>query len=72
MPNIKTYTFLINRFKQKMASQKPTPENQQARIDRFEKGDQLLAQQEAEREALKAEKLERTRKKVEEMWQSLE
>ena len=57
-----------------MATQgnKPIQNDQQARLDRFEKGDELLAKQAENREALKAEKIERTRKKVDEMWQSLE
>jgi len=48
------------------------PNDQQSRLTRFEKGDELLAEQKTKREALEAEKLERTRKKSEEMWQSLE
>jgi hypothetical protein len=46
---------------------KSIPNDQQSRRARFEKGDQK-----ENREAMAAEKLERTRKKVEEMWQSLE
>jgi hypothetical protein len=53
-------------------SNKPIQNDQQARLDRFEKGDELLAKQAENREALEAEKIERTRKKVDEMWQSLE
>ncbi|KAL4521972.1 hypothetical protein Ndes2526B_g01901 [Nannochloris sp. 'desiccata'] len=61
------------RFKNKMASgDKSIPNDQQSRLARFEKGDELLSQQEENRIAQEAEKLERTRKKVEEMWQSLE
>ena len=49
-----------------------TPNDHQLRLERFEKGDELLVKQDDERAALEAEKRERTRKKVEDMWQSLE
>lgn len=67
------FLLIMSRFKNKMASgDKSIPNDQQSRLARFEKGDELLSQQEENRIAQEAEKLERTRKKVEEMWQSLE